>query len=146
MPQRGGRPPKYPWDTWMSQLKAEGRILLQPIQDFPLGTSPSAVRSGVLTQARKRGILVRTQLYGTGLGVYYLGAAVGEEELDWSALFDGEAHRLQQGKDFSRSPADMVEYILRVAYDRGYTLRARAEVGTVTFRAILDTPTERVSS
>ena len=51
---KGGRPPRYPWDEWLDG----GIWLLKPGEDF--SCQPANFRSLAFTQARARNLSLRT--------------------------------------------------------------------------------------
>lgn len=107
-PRRTGRPPKYPWDTWL-----DGEVhTLQPGVDFRV--SSYNMRRQILLEARKREIVVETAVKQGWIQIRP-GEAKTPDRTDWDAVFEQDPAVLEQGTDFHGTPESMVSAARRAA-------------------------------
>jgi len=132
---RTGRPPKYPWDTW---LDGEHRLLL-PGRDFEEHVNLLSLRQQAYAAAAQRDKKVTVAYYGEGLSVRALAGAEqarrGRAPIqDWPTVFSkvGLAD-FEEVRDFPRGKAAAFqETMRRAALRHGAVIKTRHVGGRVT--------------
>jgi len=132
---RTGRPPKYPWDTW---LDGERRLIL-PGRDFEEHVNLLSLRQQAYAAATQRGKKVTIEQYGEGLA---LRALAGPEQVrrgrapiqDWPTVFSKVGLTdFEEVRDFPRGKATAFqETMRRAALRHGAVIKTRHVGGRVT--------------
>jgi len=129
---RRGRPPKYPWDSW---LDGKTRYVLSQTEHFP-GVTAASVQQQAITEARKRDVRISTRTT-VHADVEYLEIRPADPEKkkrrDWDAIFAQPAGViLRRERDFTCSAVSMRAMVHQAAARRHLEVRTEADKTSVT--------------
>lgn len=120
-----GRPRVYPWDEWLNGA----RHVLRSDVDFRCAVR--SMRQQVITEARKREVVVTTQIkvnpYGDGVDWLLIAppAPTKPPPRDWDAVFAELPRRLVRGVDFTHTLDSMQTMVLQAARRRGLAVTTK---------------------
>lgn len=121
--QGGGRPRRYPWDTWL--LPGVERAFLQG-RDFDC--EPAAFQKQLQAALRERRdkpavANMRTKMNGKSVRVVLRRYRASHH--DWERLMDGKVHVLRRDVDFFGSHNGFIRQARRAAGERDLLVRSR---------------------
>jgi hypothetical protein len=131
--RQAGRPPIYPWATWLDGEQH----LIEPRADYDCGDE--SMRQQIYMRARAENVRVSVRRAHGGFLVQAVRTQrpVGtNRKYDWDKLFDGAVHNLELGRDVHSTLSSFRTYARQQAADRDLRLITRTFGRTLVLQAV----------
>lgn len=128
-----GRPQKYPWNQWFDDLEQPG-VQLRLVHGEDFYVPPPNMRRQLLTEARRRGVALRTRL-GRDRSIV-VSRVVRVANYPWDDWLAGQQQELRPGRDFKVDVEVMREQARRAARTRGLDFRSKQHNGSLWIQGL----------